>query len=64
MVDVQRIGEVIAAGAVNTLWLTAGLFQQVVDARLDTLGSLRWLVAGGDALSVPHICRALEHWPD
>ncbi|MGN6479689.1 amino acid adenylation domain-containing protein, partial [Luteibacter sp.] len=64
VVDVQRIGEVIAAGGVNTLWLTAGLFQQVVDARLDTLGSLRWLVAGGDALSVPHVCRALEHWPD
>jgi len=39
-------------GAVTTLWLTAGLFQQMVEERLSDLPRRRQLLAGGDVLPV------------
>jgi thioesterase domain-containing protein/acyl carrier protein len=40
---------------VTTLWLTAGLFQQMVETELESLRGLRQLLAGGDALPVTHV---------
>ncbi|TDE32829.1 non-ribosomal peptide synthetase [Actinomadura sp. 6K520] len=49
---------------VTALWLTAGLFQQVVDAGTDDLRGVRHLLAGGDVLSASHVRRALERLPN
>jgi amino acid adenylation domain-containing protein len=57
------LGPLVRAEGVTVLWLTAGLFHQVVDAGLDDLRGLRHLLAGGDALSVPHVNRALAALP-
>ena len=48
---------------VTTLWLTAGLFHQLVDHRPDCLGGVRQLLAGGDVLSPEHVRRALAVLP-
>src|SRR5262249_31148576 len=48
---------------VSPLWLTAGLFHQMVESRLEDLGGLRQLLAGGDVLSVPHVRRVRERFP-
>jgi amino acid adenylation domain-containing protein len=48
---------------VTTLWLTSGLFQQMVDENLAGLSSVRQLLAGGDVLSVPHVRRLLAEFP-
>ncbi|MGW5202144.1 amino acid adenylation domain-containing protein [Streptomyces spiralis] len=49
---------------VTLMWLTAGLFHQVVDTGLDELGGLRCLLAGGDVLSAPHVARAVAALPE
>jgi amino acid adenylation domain-containing protein len=49
----------IAAHNVTTLWLTAGLFQQIADAAPSTFKDLKYLLAGGDVLSLPHVNRVL-----
>jgi amino acid adenylation domain-containing protein len=54
----------VREAGVTVLWLTAGLFHQVVEAGLDDLSGLRHLLAGGDVLSVPHVNRALAALPD
>jgi aspartate racemase len=56
----EQIGRAIAENGVTTLWLTAGLFNAMVDERLDDLRPLRQLLAGGDVLSVSHVCKALR----
>jgi aspartate racemase len=59
----QEIGQVIAAQQVTTLWLTAGLFQQMVDNHLDGLRSVRQLLAGGDVLAPAAVQRVLTALP-
>ncbi|HVS52164.1 MAG TPA: amino acid adenylation domain-containing protein [Opitutaceae bacterium] len=61
--SLDEIGEAIEREGVTTLWLTAGLFNQMVEEQLDRLRNVRQLVAGGDVLSVPHVTRALERLP-
>ena len=47
----------------TSLWLTAGLFHQMVDGSLEALRPLRQLLAGGDVVSAAHVRRALEALP-
>ncbi|HYX25229.1 MAG TPA: amino acid adenylation domain-containing protein, partial [Thermoanaerobaculia bacterium] len=61
--SLDEIGEAIARHGVTTLWLTAGLFHQIVDERPAALRPLRQLLAGGDVLSPAHVRRALETLP-
>jgi amino acid adenylation domain-containing protein len=62
--SLNDIAEAIASYHVTTLWLTAGLFNLIVERRLDALKLLRQLLVGGDALSPPHIEKALVALPD
>jgi amino acid adenylation domain-containing protein len=55
----DELARTLAERRVTTLWLTAGLFHQMVDARPEALRPLRRLVAGGDVLSPSHVRRAL-----
>ena len=58
------IGRLIRGGGVTTLWLTAGLFHNVVDAGLDALEGLSQLLVGGDVVSVTHSARFKARFPD
>ncbi len=59
----DAIAAAIDRHGVTTLWLTAGLFHQLVDGRPECLGSVRHLLAGGDVLSPHHVVRALASLP-
>lgn len=61
--SLEELGRVIERHRVTTLWLTAGLFNVMVDDRLNDLKNLRQLLAGGDVLSVPHVKKALAGLP-
>ncbi|MEP6619266.1 MAG: amino acid adenylation domain-containing protein [bacterium] len=63
LADLASLGEVVERHGVTTLWLTAALFQQVVDSGLDQYRGVRQLLAGGDVLSVPHVRRAIAALP-
>src|SRR5206468_8130580 len=62
--SLTELGEIIRKHRVTTLWLTSGLFNQMVEEQLDALRGVRQLLAGGDVLSVPHVRKALERLPD
>ena len=49
---------------VTTMWLTSALFNAVVDDDPGALSGLRQLLVGGEALSVPHVRRALTALPE
>lgn len=55
-----ELGESIERFDVTTLWLTAGLFQLMVEERLDDLKPLKQLLVGGDVVSKKHAGLAME----
>ncbi len=61
---VEALGETIRKHGVDTLWLTASLFNAVVDEKPEVLGGIRQLLIGGETLSPKHVHRALERLPD
>ena len=54
-VSIEEIGVVLVRQQVDTVWLTAGLFNQMVDNALPALSGLRQMLAGGEVLSVRHV---------
>jgi amino acid adenylation domain-containing protein/non-ribosomal peptide synthase protein (TIGR01720 family) len=53
---IQRFG-------VNTLWLTAALFNSIIEVSPESLQGVQQLMIGGEALSVAHIRKAWERLP-
>jgi amino acid adenylation domain-containing protein len=62
--SLRELGEVVERQRVTTLWLTAGLFHQVIDGALGSLRGVGQLLAGGDVLMPSHVERALAALPD
>ena len=61
--SLSGLGECIQKNGVTVLWLTAGLFHQMVEEHLGYLKNVRLLLAGGDVLSVPLVARTLQQLP-
>jgi len=59
----EELGRAISNYGITTLWLTAGLFDQMVDARLGDLLKVRQLLAGGDVISIKHARAYLAAMP-
>ncbi len=59
----DQLADTVERQQVTTMWLTAGLFHQMVEGPLGRLKGVRRLLAGGDTLSVPHVNRALTALP-
>ncbi|HEX7112123.1 MAG TPA: amino acid adenylation domain-containing protein, partial [Mizugakiibacter sp.] len=60
----RGLAQTIRAHGVTTAWLTAALFNAVVDDDPRHLDGLRELLTGGEALSVAHVRKALAALPD
>ena len=58
--SLEEIARTVEEMGITSLWLTAGLFHQMLDTHPAALRRLRHLLAGGDVLSPPHVRRALE----
>ena len=57
------LGEQVRRQGVNTLWLTAAYFNLIVDTAPEILAGVAQVMTGGEAVSVPHVRRALELYP-
>ncbi|PTX92718.1 non-ribosomal peptide synthetase [Opitutus sp. ER46] len=62
--SLAELGEFIERERITSLWLTAGLFQQMVEHQAPRLRHVRQLLAGGDVLSPTAVARALEALPE
>lgn len=62
--SMAELGDFIVEQGITTVWLTAGLFHQMVEENVEGLKGLRQLVAGGDVLSASHIRKVLDAVPE
>ncbi|MEI6527433.1 MAG: condensation domain-containing protein, partial [Planctomycetota bacterium] len=58
--DANLLRQLIVGNNVTTLWLTASLFNQIVDQDPQALLGLDELLIGGEALSVTHVKEAIN----
>ena len=58
-----ELGNLIHRHKVTRLWLTASLFNALIDEAPETLSEIHQLLIGGEALSVSHVRRALVMLP-
>ncbi|WP_016700286.1 non-ribosomal peptide synthetase, partial [Actinoalloteichus spitiensis] len=63
VLSVPELRDFLNERKVTGLWLTAGLFHEVVDIDVAALSGLRYLLAGGDVLSAAHCRRLVEAAP-
>lgn len=59
----EEIGAFLHKHQITMLWLTAGLFHQLVDWDINLLGPVRTLLAGGDVLSPGHVNQVTTRLP-
>lgn len=62
--SLDQLAEVLARERVTTLWLSSGLFNTVVDRKLDALKNLRQLLVGGDVVSPAHVLKTYAAHPN
>lgn len=62
--SLEELAATIERHRITTLWLTAGLFHQMIEQQLESLRGVRQLLAGGDVLSVWHVQKAMNELPD
>ncbi|HQZ28220.1 MAG TPA: amino acid adenylation domain-containing protein, partial [Verrucomicrobiales bacterium] len=61
--SLEAISRSLTEHQVTTLWLTAGLFQIMIEECPEALSGLRQLITGGDVMTVNHASRLLEMHP-
>ncbi|MEA2694752.1 MAG: hypothetical protein QOJ16_4139, partial [Acidobacteriota bacterium] len=61
--SLAELGREVRRTEVTVLWLTAGLFHQMVDSQWNDLAGVGQLLAGGDVLSPAHVARARRALP-
>lgn len=64
LLNAKRLKQVLLEEEITILWLTAALFNQLVEEDIEMFGKLRYLLVGGDVLSCKHINSVLERYPN
>ncbi|WAC19373.1 amino acid adenylation domain-containing protein [Luteolibacter sp. SL250] len=61
--SLDQIASCVRNQGVTILWLTSGLFNLMVEEHAEALSGLKYLLAGGDVLSMPHVRKAMAALP-
>ncbi|MEV6948662.1 non-ribosomal peptide synthetase [Streptomyces sp. NPDC051172] len=62
-VELDVLADTLKSEQVSVVWLTAGLFHQMVALHPDAFAGLRHVVAGGDVVSPSHLSQLLNAHP-
>ena len=63
VLSAEDIRKYVQGHGVNTLWLTAAMFNSMVESDVECLRGVKYLMTGGETASVTHIRRAKEKLP-
>jgi amino acid adenylation domain-containing protein/non-ribosomal peptide synthase protein (TIGR01720 family) len=61
--DTHRLQSIIENQKINTMWFTAGWFNQLAETSISLFEPLQTVIAGGDRLSARHIAMVKERYP-
>ncbi len=61
--SLAELAQTIQRHRVDTLWLTAGLFHQMIDDQIDAFAHVKQVLAGGDVVSPTHVAALRRRFP-
>lgn len=61
--SLEELADFLVERRITDAWLTAALFNALVDDRIEALADLRQVLTGGERVSPLHARRCLERWP-
>ena len=64
VLDPLTLERLLSEWQISTMWCTAGLFNQMVDANVRMFGGLRQVLTGGERLSPSHVQRFRDALPE
>jgi aspartate racemase len=62
--SLEELNQMIQNYQITTLWLTSGLFNVIVDQKIEAFKGLRQLLTGGDVLSLHHVQKFAQKYPE
>jgi amino acid adenylation domain-containing protein len=60
----DELGQVIEQSGVTAMWLTSGVFQQMVETQLGRMRGVRQFLAGGDIVPLSHVRQVVQAQPE
>ncbi|OAT84217.1 hypothetical protein A6P54_02670 [Bacillus sp. MKU004] len=63
-VGLKEISDLIENHRISVIWLTSGIFHQMVDYDVEKLSEVKKILAGGDVISPSHVNKLLKNLPD
>ncbi|MFE4367883.1 amino acid adenylation domain-containing protein [Streptomyces sp. NPDC056835] len=63
VMSAAETGEFLHSRGVTAIWITAGLFHEIVDSDVRVFSGLRLIMSGGDTLSPAHCVKVVEELP-
>lgn len=63
LLDINYLREYVNSNNITIMWLSAPLYNHIVDININVFDSIKKLLVGGDALSVKHINKLLDYKP-
>lgn len=64
LLDINYLKQYVNSNNITIMWLSAPLYNQIVDTDIKVFDSVKKLLVGGDALSVKHINKLINYKPD
>lgn len=62
LLNFDYLSEYVKEKNVSVAWITAALFNQIIDARIDIFSNLRLVLSGGDVMSIKHVNKLREKY--
>ena len=63
ILKLDKLIEIIKCNNVNSLWMTASWFNQVVENKINVFENIKQLIVGGDIVSPTHILKIFNNFP-
>uniref|UniRef100_UPI0025C5BC11 non-ribosomal peptide synthetase/type I polyketide synthase n=1 Tax=Flavobacterium sp. TaxID=239 RepID=UPI0025C5BC11 len=64
LLNIDKLKHLIANHSVNTMWMTASWFHQIVENDISVFECLRYLLVGGDIVMFNYTNKLIEIYPD
>ncbi|MBQ8044142.1 MAG: amino acid adenylation domain-containing protein [Clostridia bacterium] len=63
LLDFEYLNSYMKERNVTVAWITAALFNQIIDGKIEVFSGLRTVLSGGDVMSLKHVNKLRETYP-